>query len=299
MNVIFKTLHGSRLYGTHTEESDYDYKGIVIPTKEYFLGFLNKFEQHETKNPDCVLYDIRKFFKLAADCNPNIIEVLFAPEECFEICTPLGQKVLDIRDKFLSKKAKHTFAGYAHSQLKRMKTHRAWLMSPPKVRPDRKDYGLPENQKVVTNLTPEIYQKLIHSEFIEDDYLKDLLAKELAYQSALKEWNSYENWKANRNPERAEIERKYGIDTKNSYHLIRLLRMCVEILETGQVIVRRPDAEELLAIRNGAWSYEQILKHAEELDKKAEELYATTTLPHSPDRNELDRLCIELVEKSL
>ncbi len=32
MNIIFKTLFGSHLYGTDTPESDYDEKGIFMPT---------------------------------------------------------------------------------------------------------------------------------------------------------------------------------------------------------------------------------------------------------------------------
>jgi len=45
------------------------------------------------------------------------------------------------------------------------------------------------------------------------------------------------------------LEAKFGFDTKHAMHLIRLLRMAREILETGVVHVKRPDAEELSAIR--------------------------------------------------
>jgi hypothetical protein len=88
-------------------------------------------------------------------------------------------------------------------------------------------------------------------------------------------------------------------NSKHGMHLVRLMKMCKEILETGKVQVKRPDREELLAIRNGAWSYEQLLAWAEAAEKEMDELYRSSPLPHAPDRKALDALCVELVEASL
>ena len=67
-------------------------------------------------------------------------------------------------------------------------------------------------------------------------------------------------------------------------HLVRLMRMGVEILRDHQVLVKRPDAEELLAIRNGAWSYDDLIKYAESMDKEVREVwYQKSTLPKTPD----------------
>ena len=38
-NTIYLARHGSRAYGTNTADSDEDFKGICIPTKEYYFGF--------------------------------------------------------------------------------------------------------------------------------------------------------------------------------------------------------------------------------------------------------------------
>jgi hypothetical protein len=82
-------------------------------------------------------------------------------------------------------------------------------------------------------------------------------------------------------------------------HLVRLLRMCREILAEGRVVVRRPDAEELLAIRSGAWPYERLIEWAKAEDQALTELMRTSPLPREPDRAAIDRLCVELTEEGL
>jgi hypothetical protein len=73
-----------------------------------------------------------------------------------------------------------------------------------------------------------------------------------------------------------------------------------EILEKGEVLVRRPDAEELLEIRNGAWEYDQLIEWAEEQERIMAKLYKTSTaVPKQPNRARLDNLCLQLVEEAL
>lgn len=43
--TILLAKSGSRAYGMHRPDSDVDLQGIVIPPKEYFLGFANRIEQ--------------------------------------------------------------------------------------------------------------------------------------------------------------------------------------------------------------------------------------------------------------
>lgn len=73
-------------------------------------------------------------------------------------------------------------------------------------------------------------------------------------------------------------------NTKHAMHLVRLLRMGKEVLTTGEVLVKRPDAQELLAIRNGAWEYDDLVKYAEDMDKEIQEvLYPKTHLRKYPN----------------
>jgi len=298
--TIFLTRHGSQAYGTSTPTSDLDVKGICVPPKEYILGFTKTFEQTEIKgDPDVVVYDIRKFFKLASDCNPNIIEVLFTSPEDWFLTTPVFEKLYAYRHLFLSKKARHTFSGYAMSQLKRIHTHKRWLLNPPTHKPGREEYGLSDQHKVVTRDEMGALDKLVEEGYTVDEHAMRVLQKEKLYQNALLEWTQYETWKKTRNEKRSATEAKFGYDTKHAMHLVRLLRMCREILAEGVVHVRRSDAEELIAIRNGAWSYENLMAWAEEQDSKLEELYITSKLPHASDRDRLDVLCMEIIESML
>jgi hypothetical protein len=78
-------------------------------------------------------------------------------------------------------------------------------------------------------------------------------------------------------------------------HLIRLLRMAVEILSTGRVLVRRPDAEELLAIRRGQLTFDALLEQAEGLGARLPALAEASPLPPRPDEGRLNVFCSELV----
>lgn len=130
-----------------------------------------------------------------------------------------------------------------------------------------------------------------------------LLDKERRYKAAKQQWEQYNRWKRERNPDRAAMEAKWGYDVKHAAHLVRLLRMAREILMTGEVRVWRGDTdrEELLAIRRGEWRYDDLLAWAQQEDQELSELYAARkyVVPKAPDRPAIDALCCELVERHL
>lgn len=342
-HTILLTLHGSHAYGMSTPTSDVDLKGVAIPPRAWFLGFLHTFEQVETQKPyDMVIYDIRKFCRLAADCNPNILEVLFVDDEHVRVILPAGQRLRDHRHAFLSTRVRHTFSGYAMAQLKRIESHRKWLLDPPEAPPRRADFGLPETpdlprdqllaalsmidkkldqweldfQEVDRPQRIEL-QNRIAAWFAElslgadarwrsagrllgfEDNFLDVLERERRFRAADDEWTRYLAWKKGRNAARAELEATSGYDTKHAAHLVRLLRMCREILTTGEVHVKRPDAADLLAVRAGDWPYDRLVAWAAEQDAELDAIAATSSLPRRPDRVALDALCQEIVAEHL
>jgi uncharacterized protein len=108
-------------------------------------------------------------------------------------------------------------------------------------------------------------------------------------------WRHYQTWRANRNPARSELEARFGYDTKHAMHLIRIQRMAVEIVATGEVIVERRDRDELLAIRDGAWTYDELLVHAADLATQIKRATTTSPLPAEPNEPALDTLCTRLI----
>ena len=70
--------------------------------------------------------------------------------------------------------------------------------------------------------------------------------------------------------------------------------MAVEILAKGEVIVERPNREELLSIRAGEWEYDALIAQANEKMAEVEIVYAKSNLPASPDEAAIDALLVNL-----
>jgi hypothetical protein len=293
--LIFKCKAGSHLYGTNTPLSDIDYRGVFIPDERYFYGCLLSTEQYEDKKNDETYFEIRKFLHLALDSNPNIIELLFVPEKMWEVATDEWLLIHQNRNLFLSKKAKYTFLGYAHSQFKRIKTHRNWLLHPPLKEPAPEDYGLSRETRMSDDDLGafESLQSQPNHIIVSEDLMK-LVTKNKAYKNARREWDSYQTWKKNRNPERAKLEEKFGYDTKHASHLIRLISEGEELLLNGTITFPRPDAKYLLEIRSGALSYDQLYREMEVYEEKFEMYYKTSKLPDKPNSLGVDSLCISI-----
>jgi hypothetical protein len=157
------------------------------------------------------------------------------------------------------------------------------------------DYKGLLKQHTLPDETIEYTQNLTNS---RKDFIR-LLQKSQSYQGALREWKAYLSWQENRNPARAEMERKSGYDLKHGMHCIRLLRSGLEILKTGDLIVDRNqagDADDLKAILRGEYSYERLMKMADDLMQEMEIVYQQSSLPHSPNHKQISELCMELVE---
>jgi len=128
--TILLAPYGSRLYGTDVFESDWDFKGVCIPPKDFYLGLntFNEFNNTGGKNfknsnedVDVSIIHLSKFVKDAMQGVPNNIEILFARPEDYIKVTELGQVLLDNRHLFLSKQIMRKFGGYTTSLVNKMK----------------------------------------------------------------------------------------------------------------------------------------------------------------------------------
>jgi len=123
------------------------------------------------------------------------------------------------------------------------------------------------------------------------------------YNEARKKRDQYVTWMAERNPLRHETELKFGYDTKHAMHLIRLLRSGFEILTTGDLTVKRADAAELLDIRAGKWTYEQVVKYADEMVEQVDNVGVSggrkAAVPDSPDTVGIDKIIVQITRQYL
>lgn len=87
---------------------------------------------------------------------------------------------------------------------------------------------------------------------------------------------------------------KFGYDTKNASHLIRILRQGIGFMLTGELEVYRRDAEELLAIKRGEYSFETVRTMAGDLDHALLEAGDESVLPEKPDWDAINKLAVQM-----
>lgn len=68
-------------------------------------------------------------------------------------------------------------------------------------------------------------------------------------------------------------------------------------METGRLTVLRPDAQELLAIRNGAWSYEKVIDYVQKMETKLDGIEERSPLPANSDKVAINHLYHETMER--
>ena len=114
-------LVGSYAYGLNTEDSDKDFRGCFIRPTDDILGMNSYPETVEMNIPfDCVTYELKKFFTLCYANNPNILELLWLPDNHYVACGMDGKLILGLKDAFLSQRVRKTYGGYALSQVTRL-----------------------------------------------------------------------------------------------------------------------------------------------------------------------------------
>lgn len=118
--LIYGIKAGSHLYGTTTPESDEDYRGVFVPGVDKVLGFSSVDVLSESDGLDIMLHEIRKFAILCLNGNPNILDWLFAPDDCVIFNSDHFDHLRINRDLFLSRKLMPRFYGYVKGHLSKM-----------------------------------------------------------------------------------------------------------------------------------------------------------------------------------
>ncbi len=120
LNIIYKIQYGSDAFGTTTNDSDNDLRGIYLPSLREHIAIKN----HKTINLitdmyDLVYHPLKKYVGLAMKCNPSAIEWLFVPEDKILSITGAGSLLRRNRKIFLNKECYFRFKGFATSEWRR------------------------------------------------------------------------------------------------------------------------------------------------------------------------------------
>jgi hypothetical protein len=295
-NKILLCKVGSQLYGTNTETSDVDYVGIFMPTDDFILG-LRTVEQvdfskvskgddgRNTKDAiDRVIYEYRKFVKLAMENNPNIIELLFVNPENILFINSYGKTLLGNYSLFPYKGLTGRFIGYAHSQKHKMiiKTdHYHQLQA-------YNEYLMDVGELITMG---ELRYYSIGKDLKFSDHHVTIGDLNIPVTSYVKKARKMITERLSKAGNRKELITKFGYDTKFASHLIRLLLEGKELLDTGMLHFPLKERQMLLDIKGGKHSIKFILDLADSLEKEVESSRDNCKLPNTPRFDEINNLC--------
>jgi hypothetical protein len=217
-------------------------------------------------------YGLRKFLHLSLAGNPSILDVLFAPLDAWRFDHPAWHRIHAARHAVLSQAVRHTYAGYAVAQLKRMQNHVRWLAEPP-TEPDPTAFG---------------------GRYERGSWRWSDMGHKIAFDAALKTYRQYQTWLANRNPLRHALELAHGYDTKHGMHLVRLLLQAEQVLRTGTLEPRLSGSTlaTVLDVRAGGWPYDTLIQWA---DTQLAAIHAMpSALPLVPDAALLEAVLMDV-----
>ena len=289
---------GSYLYGTNTETSDKDFSGIFIAPIDCYFGLnsmktlslstidKDKNNKNTKKAIDKNLYEILRFFHLAKENNPTIIEQFFVPKNLLIIHDSLYEYIFKNVKFFLHKGLYYRFLGYAYSQKKKMI-----------VKLDRhQDYV--ELKNILENADPtdtlnhikdKIKKYCVSDNHIEVGDIKipkgTLIKKALAILN--KRFESLSN--------RTELVKKHGYDTKFASHLIRLILEGIELLFSHQIQFPLQQADYLIDIKKGKYSLEDILNDFNNLEIQIKHAVEKSSLPKYPNISKINELSVYIL----
>jgi predicted nucleotidyltransferase len=305
MIIIMKTLFGSQLYGTATEDSDTDYKGVFLPTKEQILlGKIPKSVSENTKKDrtkknsstdvDCQLFSLHYFIHLACQGETAALDMLYATDKTIVWQHPIWATIIEYREKFHTKNLK-AFIGYAQRQAAKYGVKGSRLNAAKKVM----DFlGVEILRNNGSTRLIAIWDKLPEGEHIHkyvDMYefcnkkMNKTVTVDYAYSIVSRFHDNY--------GERAKLAAgNEGIDWKAISHALRAAYQVKEVLTEGTITFSLKHAELIKQIKQGCWNFSNVMPMLEDLIEDCKELSEKSSLPEKVDTEFWDKLIIDAIE---
>ncbi len=129
--IIYLTINGSRLYGTHTESSDTDYIGLFVPSSDSLLtksdtehwtySSGNATSKNDVNDVDITFWSIQKFLYMLQRGETGALDLLFSMKATptIQFTTPIVATIYDYATKQLLSSNTTAFLGYAVGQAQR------------------------------------------------------------------------------------------------------------------------------------------------------------------------------------
>ena len=312
-NIILIGLGGSYAYGTQKEDgsSDVDCRGCALNSKEEILTNKN-FEQFVNEETDTTIYSFNKLVSLLSNTNPNTIELIGLRPEHYLYMHPIGKELLDNAHLFLSKKAIHSFGGYAAAQL-----HKLSNKAVRQVEQSQREqhilnsinnaaYTFPEKYFQFNEDNIKLYIDKSQQEEYNTEIFMDINLKHYPLRDYKSMWSEMNNIvkdyaKIGKRNKNAITHNKLG---KHMMHIIRLYMMCLDILEKEQIITYREAEHDLLMdIRNGKYldsnnqPIPEFYEMVDDYEKQLDYAKLNTNLPDNPDYNKINEFVMDVNER--
>ena len=311
--IIFLTLGGSYSYGTNVETSDVDVRGCALNSRTDLLGLTN-FEQVVNTATDTTVYSFNKLISLLLNCNPNTIEMLGCKPEHYFLITDIGREMINNRKLFLSRRAVHSFGGYANQQLRRLEN----ALARDKLSQARKEEHILKSMQNAVKAFEDRYTSfengsmvLYTAESPREDLDREIFADIHIDKYPVREFNSVMNDLTNVIGTYEKLNhRNHKKDdahlNKHAMHLIRLYLMCLDILEKEDIITyRESDHDLLMSIRSGEFQLEdgtyrqEFFDMVNSFEKRLAYAKENTSLPDHPNMKLVEEFVVGVNRRSI
>lgn len=252
---------GSIAYGLDTESSDIDIRGFYLPTREDLLLLRDRETIEVHDGTDAALHSARKMLSLLSACNPNVIEILGLCPEHILIGSKWFDLILENSDAFISRKCAGTFGGYATQQLRRIEnsmTRDAGSTDTEGAKRSMDSAITAFSSRYASYAQAKIDVELAGEEAGSKGLLVSLDMRRVPINELRAMCGELDAIAKNADNLAARNRKKdtYKL-SKHMSHLIHLLRMGSEMLESGRVnTYRTEDRDQLLALKRGMWMEE-------------------------------------------
>ncbi len=309
LNIIVKMKFGAHLYGTATPDSDVDYRGVFMPSKEQVLlgripgSFNYSTGDNESRNTkddtDIEMYSLHHFMKLACEGQTVAMDMLHAPEEMILKKTDTWDSIVNNRQKFYTKNLK-SFIDYARRQASKYGIKGSRINAVSQVLEVLKKEDPSRKLREIWGSLPRIehcydmspgpngvrqYQVCgkAFQETVTAGYLIPILQK------------FYDEYGSRA---RLAAENK-NIDWKAVSHALRAAYQTREILTENTITFPLKNAEFLMEVKQGRLDYLTVVAPAlESIMEEVEDMAHNSKLPEEVDNVFWDDFICETLEKN-